>query len=520
MGIAPPCGRAILAQVEKRATGRLQRFPVSCGYLMALFPAWANLNGIADVPAARRHFGVEDAVWTAWIAQVGDPGNDLRLLAALPRTALQGGCQTATLPGGQGFSAIQATQVGLLWRLARRVVAFRAGISADEFQDDDPWESPRDGATTGGPAPGVPATVKDKVLKMSALIDQADESELIPPTADEVDGWLQNYVNVMGAPPEEEEEPTAAQLAALRKKIQTGGAPYTDFGVWQPYERRATKTQKFRTFVPLGDGSFLQKELPGPSNFQQWLYSWRVFKAAALMLGVISLAALQAYEKHIEKLTSQWPLVWGLIAKADDTARAEKLDKIKRKILVDVGNGGQAPLDWDATAPWSCCFKMLVQDEKWWTEQVRNPAVAWTASGGRGAPMAPADNVTRAHFPGVHDSPTEVPEVNDRKRQANRDKRLAKKVRFQREREELNRLRSGNGGRSSETELQGGGKPKGKGKNKDQSGEEICFSFASGKGPCGKLSPGSACLGKVKRVHKCQICLSPNHRNGECPDAS
>ena len=366
---------------------------------MALFPAWANLNDVTDVAAARRHFGVQDAVWDAWVAQVGDPGMDLRLLAALPRTALQGGCQTATLPGGQGFTAIQATQVGLLWRLARRVVAFRAGISVDEFQDDDPWEGPRAKVADGGPHPGVPATVKDKVLKMSALIDQADDSELIPPTADEVSVWLQNYVNVMWAPPEEEEEPTAAQLAALRKKMQAGGAPYTDFGVWQPYERRATKNQKFRTFVPLGDGSFLQKELPGPSNFQQWLHSWRVFKAAALMLGVISLAALQAYEKHIEKLTSQWPLVWGLIAKADDTARAEKLDKIKRKVLVEVGNGGQPTLDWDATAPWSCCFKLLVQDEKWWTEQVRNPAVAWTASGGRGAPMAPADKRHSCSFP-------------------------------------------------------------------------------------------------------------------------
>ena len=114
--------------------------PVSCGYLMALFPAWANLNDVTDVAAARRHFGVQDAVWDAWVAQVGDPGMDLRLLAALPRTALQGGCQTAILPGGQGFTAIQATQVGLLWRLARRVVAFRAGISVDEFQDDDPWD--------------------------------------------------------------------------------------------------------------------------------------------------------------------------------------------------------------------------------------------------------------------------------------------------------------------------------------------------------------------------------------------
>ena len=108
------------------------------------------------------------------------------------------------------------------------MVAFRVGLSADEFQDDDPWEGPRGKTAEGVTSAGVPSTVKDKILKMSALIDQADESELVP-TSDEVDGWLQNYVNVMGAPPEEEEEPTAAQLAALRKKIQAGGAPYTDF---------------------------------------------------------------------------------------------------------------------------------------------------------------------------------------------------------------------------------------------------------------------------------------------------
>lgn len=518
MGEAPLCGRAILAQVKKGPQrGKFSSFSTCFVRVsMALFPAWAQLHTIPDVAAARNHFGVGDDVWHAWIANVGDPGTDLRLLAALPRSAVVGGCQTAVTAAGNSFTAIQATQVGLLWRLARRVLAFRAGLSADEFQDEDPWEAKGGNSAAGVTVAPVPATVKDKVLKMSALIDQADESELLPPTSDEVDGWLQNYVNVMGAPPEEEEEPTAAQLAALRKKIQAGGAPYTDFGVWQPYERRATKNQKFRTFVPLGDGSFLQKELPGPGNYQQWLHSWRVFKTAALMLGIVSLAALQAYEKHIEKLTLQWPLVWGLIAKTDDTARAEKLDKVKRKILVDIGNGSPAPIDWDATAPWSCCFKMLVQDERWWTEQVRNPAMAWTAAGQKGSPSTPADNVTRAHFPGVHDSPTESGEAGDRKRQANRDKRLAKKARWQKEREELNRYRAG--GKQKETgnhENKGKGKPK----TKDQSGEEICFSFASGKGSCAKVNPGGACLGKVKRVHKCQICLSPNHRNGECPDA-
>ena len=167
---------------------------------MALFPAWAQLHTINDVAAARAHFAVGDDVWDAWIANVGDPGTDLRLLAALPRSAVVGGCQAAVTAAGNGFTAIQATQVGLLWRLARRVLAFRAGLSADEFQDEDPWEAKGGSNSTGGTVAPVQATVKDKVLKMSALVDQADESELLPPTSDEVDGWLPELRQCDGGP--------------------------------------------------------------------------------------------------------------------------------------------------------------------------------------------------------------------------------------------------------------------------------------------------------------------------------
>ena len=76
------------------------------------------------------------------------------------------------------------------------------------------------------------------------------------------------------------------------------------------------------------------KELPGPQNLQQWLVSWRVFKAACICLNIVTLAALQLYEKVIEKLVIQWPRAWGLIAQADDEARAEKLEKIRRSIVL------------------------------------------------------------------------------------------------------------------------------------------------------------------------------------------
>ena len=55
--------------------------------------------------------------------------------------------------------------------------------------------------------------MKESVLKMSALVDQTDESELLPPQADDVQAWMQSYFLAMGAAPEQEGEPTEAQLA-------------------------------------------------------------------------------------------------------------------------------------------------------------------------------------------------------------------------------------------------------------------------------------------------------------------
>ena len=170
-------------------------------------------------------------------------------------------------------------------------VFLKSGGDEKDFVDVDPWDTAAAAAavaTTKAPQ----AAVKESVLKMSALVDQTDESELLPPDGPQVQSWLQKYTLLMGGPPEEEEEPTAAQLAGLRKRtVVLKQAPYVDFGVWVPFGRRALKLQKFRVYTPLGDGSFLMRELPGPQNFQQWQSCWKVFKTAALMLGIVSLAA-------------------------------------------------------------------------------------------------------------------------------------------------------------------------------------------------------------------------------------
>ena len=193
--------------------------------------------------------------------------------------------------------------------------------------DKDPWtpdlsreppDAPGRAGTPGDAGSGGTTTSssasKDNVLKMANILDQMDDSETKMPDMVKLHEWAQRYIAVMGAPPQDEEEATDAQLAALHH-----------FAIWLPFGRRVQKNQKFRAFFPLGDGSFVVKELPGSQNLQQWLVCWRVYKTACISLEIATLASVQLYEKVIDKLVLQWPKAWGLIAQADDKARAEKL---------------------------------------------------------------------------------------------------------------------------------------------------------------------------------------------------
>ena len=223
---------------------------------------------------------------------------------------------------------------------------------------------------------------------MSSLIDQADESEVTPETWDQVDQWMSAYVTKMGSPPAEEEEPSEAQLAALRRKtFVLKGPPYSDLAIFLPFGRRCLKAEKFRVYHPLGDGSYIMREPPGPENLQQLLTSWRVYKAACLMLSIARLASPQIYEKAIEGLALQWPKCWGLIYQAEDKGRAECLDKIGRKLMVDASKNQNMPHDEDPDNLWTTCFRVLAADEEYWSEQVCHPAAAWAVAGASGTPV-------------------------------------------------------------------------------------------------------------------------------------
>ena len=142
--------------------------------------------------------------------------------------------------------------------------------------------------------------------------------------------------------------------------------------------------------------------------------------------------------------------------------------------MTDKKLGKSVPADLKEDDPWPTVFRCLAQDEKFWAEQVVRPAVAWTAAGGKGVPVAAAEMIAGAQ-PGV------VPPAPDghsdagaeRKKQAKRDKRAAKRKRIQSEREELQPLRGQPRTEGGKLEGKKGG---GKGKSKDQ--EAISFALA------------------------------------------
>lgn len=489
-------------------------------FAVAMFGAWTGLSSITTVSQALTHFNVPDPVWEAVEHQLGQVGEDLRLLAALPPVAITTACGNSVKNNGEALTPVEATMVGLAWRMARRVMANQAGVSEEQFKDVDPWQPQEDSGTSRvnvahGSGSTTTSNVKEHALKMSALIDQGDDSELTPPTPDQAHQWVQNFVMIMGAMPDETEEPTANQLAALSKRVtKLGAAPYADFAVWLPFERKMAKNHRFRVFTPLGDGSYLQKDIPGPSCFQAWASSWRVFRAACLMLKVASLASLETYYRNVEKLVIQWPSCWGLICAAEDNARADKLEKWRRYLLIEEAQGRQVPRDWNSADPWSCVFVCLAKDEQYWSDKVHIPAAAWTASGGRGAPVVASEVAVTAHFPGKVKDKSDDSQSPSGFRNPAKERRMAKKRRIQADRQELRDLRARQGATIPHAVKEHKGKSKGKGK--DQAGNQICFSWASASGTCAEVPPGGECKAQVKRVHKCRICRSPSHQDDQC----
>jgi len=506
---------------------------------MALYPPEATAIAWTQLEDIRAWVGLPPVALTAIEATTGSFNDNIRNLAILPASTVVAAVQAARValedsteevPSERALSPVEAAQFGLVWRIAGRISATAGGVPWAQAAVDDPLAPATPAPPTPSPTPPAtgdtgPAKTSQRKVKLNLVLDQGDESEVSPASKATVAKWYDNYLRVAMGPPQEECEPHEDQLAALHFRVFVAlASPYADFAVFGPFGRRSQRSGKFRVWLPVGDGTYRSKELPGPENFRQWDAAWRVFAVACVMIDVASLASLNLYHAAVEKLASLWPSAWHLIVTAEDKMRAEQFDRIARRIAASVAAGSAAPADWSEAAPWSAVFRHAAEDVKFWDDNVRHPAAAWMAAGGRGAPIAPDEKLAEVLKPGGAASvvaPVEGPAAST-KRAANSElRRPSKKDRLRARRmnrqDDANPKEQWSSGAPASSSASGGGKGKssGSGKGKqhltDQSGTQVCISWNKGFGECADAKDGSPC--PKGRAHKCLVCLSPAHRS-------
>lgn len=472
---------------------------------------------VNSIDGVLQHFSVAAPLWGSFCQAVGDPGQDVRLVANIPPTVVGDALQATRSLTGWRITAIEAIQLGLVFRACHRLNHMAMGLPLEVWKDPDPWaESTTSPSTSGGTTSLTSTTTTERKMKFASVLEQGDESEFVIEAEANKASYYARYVEKVGGLPADSEDPSIEQISAVMKKVNgLRQPPYCDFSVFVPFAKRHLRAQKYQSFLLQEDGSFLSKMVPGPENFGHWQASFRVMRTTFIMTGVISLSNLMQWEAHIEKLNRQFPNCWGLIAAADYRGRGEFMNKTLAKMRMEIDLGGQPPPGWNLDKPWDMVWARVLKDRDFWNEQVYLPAVSWTARGSRGRPLTPMEEEAKVGLRGGHQAlQPEQEEVQDgvdnpRKR-SNRVRREARKKRMRAEREELENFRA-----NRRPNGKGGDGKGSKGKNGNQ--EEECYAWNNGNGLCGGLPPGEKCKGKIPRLHRCTICKSVGHPSRECP---
>ena len=125
-----------------------------------------------------------------------------------------------------------------------------------------------------------------------------------------------------------------------------------------------------------GAWAVLTEGAAGPPNFTIYMTIWVVLVVALKKLMAVAGHALKTYNRRIAKLVELWPECWRIIYQADDLMRSEHMEKIRRKIVREINDGGAKPAYWDENSPWTTVFIAAAGDTTFWDEHVTQLATS------------------------------------------------------------------------------------------------------------------------------------------------
>ena len=229
------------------------------------------------------------------------------------------------------------------------------------------------------------------MVKLSNVIDQADDSEVAPLAVGEVRALAARYRDLnCGVSASADEEATSEQIAAVRSKIELDVVPYADFAVLRPHGARLGRALKFVAKVWSPEkAEYVNREIPGPATFEEWRRSWRVFRYILLVLGVVSSPKLEKYYEKVHGLyRSHGNLggadLWWLLSLAESRMRSERMEHIRRELEDDYERyravGRQAESMFDPNHPWDSVFFVASGDDEYWGREVKEAALTYMAN--------------------------------------------------------------------------------------------------------------------------------------------
>ena len=268
---------------------------------MSLLASATEVPTLTTIAAVVGFAGLETPVWDRLSASLGGP-RELRILAMMPAEVMQKAIRDLRIVSGPPPSdgdpsptrepnATETIQLALVWRVARQVMGL---VDVDPMVTNATSTSipgggfPGTGASVPGVAAGVPAaagaaTPSAKKVKISSVLDQADDTEVEIKSRAELVAYFENHREITGSDPLPEVEPTDIQVVAMEEKVVVRDeAPYADFSILTPFGRRMQKTMKMKSFAFQPDGTWKTAEIPGPPNLQAWQACFKVYRGSAL----------------------------------------------------------------------------------------------------------------------------------------------------------------------------------------------------------------------------------------------
>ena len=473
---------------------------------MAFFPTEEEGKNFKTIEAIIKWVGRNELVVPAIEKHAGAFADLPRNMALLPPIVIKEAVKVAKLTDAGAerlLTPVEAAQIGLVWRITRR----KLSENWASWVDIDPFEDTGGAATPPRKAAETP-TSNAKKLKMAHVLDQGDESEFTVADAGHINKWFHNFVAIMRGQPDEEETPTNEQLSALNVRVAVQlGSPFADFAVFTPYARKTTRAHRFTAYLPQPDGSWLAKEIPGPSNFQE---SGACDTSGPLPTENRKVGYTMAYSlapclsggRQVQVRTLQPAEIADRVRQHSRPARSADVGcgvSLVSHFLE--GSGGRrdslgrqhsAPSNelagtWKQGCPQGSRASGCGSHARRWC--------GGACSGNFGSSWSSV-HVGSRHFKQSEGAPEQEGKVNGTTKRG----------------EERSRDSAG-----KETERQGrrqGRKGRGARHTVDQAATQLCFSWNFGGGTCGELLAGSPY--PAGRAHKCTTCRSDKHPARQC----